>query len=165
MHNENKYFKPSLGDAHKHVWLALPDGHNFCSRVRVRCLASIKPQKKLKGWHISFSHPLVLKIGIFLTWENFKSYILTKSNLALLWQWLAAWKPLKLGSHVSWRRLYVLFRICYFRYLKLNVVLPEHFICHAKEKDLKIDSAEFQHKSANEFSQKKSHSIKLKTVF
>ena len=44
-------------------------------------------------------------------------------------------------------------------------MLPEHFICHAIEKDLKIDSAEFQHKSANEFSQKESHSIKLKTFF
>ena len=165
MHNKNNYFKPSLGDAHKHVWLASPDGHNFCSRVRVGWLASIKTQKKLKGWCISISHLLVLKIGIFLTWDNFKSYILTKSNLALLWQWLAAWKPLKLGSHVSWRGLYVLFRICYFRYLKLNVVFPEHFICHATEKDLKMDSAEFQHKSAIEFSQKESHSIKLKTVF
>ena len=44
-------------------------------------------------------------------------------------------------------------------------MLPEHFICHATKKDLKIDSAEFQHKSANEFSQNESHSIKLKTVF
>ena len=49
MHNENKYFKPSLGDAQKHVWLASPDGHDFCSRVRVGWLASIKTQKKLKG--------------------------------------------------------------------------------------------------------------------
>ena len=49
MHHENKYFKPSLGDAHKHVWLASPDGHNFYSRVRVGWLASIKTQKKLKG--------------------------------------------------------------------------------------------------------------------
>ena len=114
----------------------------------------IKTQKKLKGWCISISQLLVLKIVIFLTWGNFKSYIPTKSNLALLWQWLAAWKPLKLGSHVSWRGLYVLFRICYFRYLKLVVVFPEHFISHATEK---MDSAEFQYKSANEFSQKESY--------
>ena len=44
-------------------------------------------------------------------------------------------------------------------------MFPEHFICHATEKDLKMDSAEFQHKSANEFSQKEYQSIKLKTVF
>ena len=49
MHNKNNYFKPSLGDAHKHVWLALRDGHDFCSKVRAAWLASIKPQKKLKS--------------------------------------------------------------------------------------------------------------------
>ena len=43
--------------------------------------------------------------------------------------------------------------------------VPRAFFCHATEKDLKMDSAEFQHKSAIEFSQKESHSIKLKTVF
>ena len=85
-----------------------------------------------------------------------KLYPCTKSNLVLLWQWLAAWKPLKSGSH---RGLNVLSRICYFRYLKLVVVFPEHFICHATGKDLKMESAEFQHKSENEFSQKESHSV------
>ena len=44
-------------------------------------------------------------------------------------------------------------------------MLPEHFICHLTEKDLKIDSGKFQLKSTNEFSQKESHSIKLKTAF
>ena len=42
MHNKNNYFKTSLGDAHKHVWLATPGGH---SKVRVGWLASIKTQK------------------------------------------------------------------------------------------------------------------------
>ena len=67
----------------------------------------------------------------FLTWDNFKGYVLTKSNLTLLWWWLAAWKPLKLGSHVSWRGLCVLFRICYFRYWKV-VAVPRAFYlsCH-----------------------------------
>ena len=130
MHNKNNYFKPSLDDTHKYVWLVSPDWPDFCSKVRVGWLATIKTEKKLKGRFISTSHLLILEIGIFLTWDNFKSYIPSKSNLALLWQWLAVWKPLKLGSHVSWRGLYVLFRICYFRYLKLVVVFLEHFICH-----------------------------------
>ena len=50
-------------------------------------------------------------------------------------------------------------------YLKLVAVFPEHFICHATETNLKIESAEFQHKPANEFSQKEFHNIKLKTIF
>ena len=65
-------------------------------------------------------------------------------NLVLLWQWLVAWKPLlRPGAHVSWRGLYVLSRVCYFRYLKLVVVLPEHFICHATGKDLKWSPLNF----------------------
>ena len=63
------------------------------------------------------------------------------------------------------RGLYVLLKICYFRYLKLVVVFPEHFICHAAETDLKMESNEFQLKSANNFSQKEFHSIKLETIF
>ena len=51
------------------------------------------------------------------------------------------------------------------RYLKLVAVFPEHFICYAKEMDLKIESAKFQHKPANKFSQKEVRSIKLKTIF
>ena len=117
----------------------------------------IETEKKMKGRFIFISHLLVIEISIFLTWDKFKGYIPTKSNLALLWQWLAAWKLLKSGSHVSWRGLCVLFRIFYFRYLKLVVVFPEHFICHATEMDMKIESAEF--------SQKDFHSIKLKTIF
>ena len=49
MHNKNNYFKPSLGDAHKHVWLASSDGHDFCSKVRVGWLASIKNSKETEG--------------------------------------------------------------------------------------------------------------------
>ena len=49
MHNKNNYFKPSLGDAHKHVWLASPDGHDFCSKVRVTWLASHKNSKETEG--------------------------------------------------------------------------------------------------------------------
>ena len=37
------------------------------------------------------SYFLAIEISIFLTWDNFKGYVLTKSNLALFWQWLAAW--------------------------------------------------------------------------
>ena len=40
-----------------------------------------------------------------------------------------------------------------------------YFICHATGKDVKMESAGFQHKSANEFSQKESHSMKLKSIF
>ena len=43
---------------------------------------------------------------------------------------------------------------------KILYVIPE-----SPETDLKIESAEFQHKSANKFSQKKFHSIKLKTIY
>ena len=39
-------------------------------------------------------------------------------------------------------------------------VIPE-----SAETDLKIESAEFHHKSANKFSEKKFHSIKLKTFY
>ena len=100
-----------------------------------------------------------------LTWDSFiKGYVPSKSNLTILWQWLAAWKPLKLGSHISWRGLCVICRICYSRYLKLFVV-PKHFIFHATEKNLKIELAEFQHKSANKFSQKEFGSIKMETIF
>ena len=45
--------------------------------------------------------------------------------------------------------LCVLFRICYSRYLKLVFVFSEHFICYTTENDLKIESAEFQHKPGN----------------
>ena len=41
----------------------------------------------------------------------------------------------------------------------------KHFICHVTEMGLKIELAEFQHKSANKFSQKEFHSVKMKTVF
>ena len=75
---------------------------------------------------------------------------------------LAAWKPLKSGS---WRGLCVLLRFCFSRYLKLIVLFPEHFICHATETNLKTESTEFQHKLANKISQKDFHSIKLKTIF
>ena len=51
------------------------------------------------------------------------------------------------------------------RYLKLVVVFPEHFICHATEMDLKIESTEFQHKPVNKFSQREFHSIKLEAIF
>ena len=51
------------------------------------------------------------------------------------------------------------------RYFTLVVVFSEHFICHATETDLKRESAEFQHKSANTFSQTEFHSINLKTIF
>ena len=43
-------------------------------------------------------------------------------------------------------------------------VPTEHFICHATEAELQIESAEFQHKPANRFSQKEFHSIKLKKI-
>ena len=52
-----------------------------------------------------------------------------------------------------------------YRYFTLVVVFPEHFICHATETELKRESAEFQHKSANKFSQKEFHSNNLKTIF
>ena len=52
-----------------------------------------------------------------------------------------------------------------YRYFTLVVVFPEHFICHATETELKIESAEFQHKPANKFCQKEFHSINLKTIF
>ena len=126
------------GDAHKYVWLASRNQSNFCFKVRVRWSAPIKTEKKLKGRFISIRHLLVIETCIFLTWDNFKG----KPNLALLWQWLAAWKPLKSGSHVSWRGLCVFFRICYSIYLKL-VVFPEHFICYATEMDLKINRLNF----------------------
>ena len=127
----------------KYVRLASPDGPDFCSKVRVRWSASVKTEKKLKGRFISVIHLQVIEIGIFKTWGNLKGYAPTKSNLALLWQWLglAAWKPLKSGSHVSWRGLCVLFRICYFRYWKLVAGFSEYFICHAtaSRMDLRIE--------------------------
>ena len=143
-----------------------PDRPNFCSnKVRIGWSALLKTEKKLKGRFISISHLSVNKTGIFLTWDNFKGYFPTKSDLPLLWQWLASWKPLKLGSHVSWSGLCVILRICYFRYLKLVVVFPKYFVCHATEIDLKIELPKFQHKSANKFFQMEFHSIKLKTIF
>ena len=142
--------------------VSVPDRSDFCSKVRIGWSASIKTKKKLKGRFISISHLLVIEISIFLTWDNFKGYVPTESNLELLWQWLAAWKPSKLGSHVSWRGLCVFVIICCSRYLKLVVVFPKHFTCHATETVLKIEPAEFQHKSANKFSQKVS--VKLKTI-
>ena len=141
------------------------DRPDFFSKVRFGWSAPIKSEKKLKGRFISINHLLVIEIRIFVTRDNLKGYVPTKSNLALLWQWSAAWKPWKTGSHVSWRGLCALFRIFYSRYFKLVVLFPEYFICHATETDLKIESAELQHKPANKFSQKEFHSIKLKTIF
>ena len=112
-----------------------------------------KSWKKLKGRFISISHLSFNEIGIFLNCDDFKDYVPTKWNLALLWQWLAAWRLLKLGSHVNWRGLCVIFRISHFRYLKLVFVFRKHFICHATERVLKIESPQFQNKSANKFSQ------------
>ena len=51
----------------KYVWLASPDGPDFCSKVRVRWSASVKTEKKLKGRFISVIHLQVIEIGIFLT--------------------------------------------------------------------------------------------------
>ena len=95
---------PLVG-AHKYVWLTSPDRPDFCSKVRAGWSAPIKTKNKLKGRFISINHLLVIEISIFLTWDNFKGYVPTESNLELLWQWLAAWKLLKSGSHVSWRGL------------------------------------------------------------
>ena len=42
---------------------------------------------------------------------------------------------------------------------------PRAFYLSCHREGLEMESAEFQHKSANEFSQKESHTFKLKTVF
>ena len=136
-----KCLKYLLGGAHKYVWLASPDRPNFCSEHRVGWSASIKIEKKLKSRFISIGHLLVIEIGIFGNWYNFiKGYVSRNSNLAVLWQCLAAWKTLKLGSQVNWRGLCVLFRVCYSRYLKLVVVVPRAFYlsCHREELESRI---------------------------
>ena len=60
--------------------------------------------------------------------------------------------------------------LCSFQNFLLQVFviscrIPRAFYLHATETDMKIESVEFQHKSANEFSQKEFHIIKLKTIF
>ena len=62
-----RYSEHNLGDTHKYVWLASPDQPNFCSKVRVGWLASMKTKKKLKSSFISISHLLVIEVGIVLT--------------------------------------------------------------------------------------------------
>ena len=152
---------PLVG-AHKYVWLASPDRPDFCSKVRAGWSAPIKTKNKLKGRFIYINHLLVIEISIFLTWDNFKGYVLTKSNLALF---QLTFVKIRLTCQY-WRGLRVLFRICYSRYLKLVVMFPEHFMsCHAQaETDLKTELAEFQHKPEDKFSQKEFHCINLKTI-
>ena len=127
-----------LCDPHKYVWLASPDRPDFCSKAIVRWSVSIKIEKKLKGRYISIATCWKLKLAYFsieTTWKAMSSPNLTFLTLltfnfltfflAPFWQWLAA---LKSGSHVSWRRLCVLFRICYPRYLKLVVVFQQSIL-------------------------------------
>ena len=148
-----------LGDAYKYVWLASPERPDFSVKVRFGWLAPLKTEKKLKSRFISISPFMVIEIGVFWTWDI--SNVMSSPSLT----WLAAWKRLKSGYHVSWRWLCFLSRFCYSRYLSLVVLFPEHFIFHATEQNLKIESTEFQHKPANKISQKDFHSIKVKTIF
>ena len=138
------------GDAHKYIWFR-PTW--FLLQSQGRMVSVNKNWKKLKGIFISSCHLLVIDISIFLSWDYFKGYAPTESDLPLVWQWLAAF-------HVSWRELCFFFIICYSRYLKLVVVFPKHSICQATETNLKKELAKFQHKYATKFYQKEFHSVK-----
>ena len=130
-------------------------------------MVSIYKNSKETGGQTCFHWPLISNCNWhILTWDNFiKGYVSSKSNFAVLWQWLAAWKPLKLGSHVSWRRLCVIFRIYYSRYLKLVATVPRAFYlpCHREELEKRIGWNSLS--AFQKFSQKEFDSIKLETIF
>ena len=73
------------------------------------------------------SHFLLIKIGIFLTWDNLWKSLPTKSILALLSMTMndndqCSLKTFKIRLSCQLKRALVLFRICFVRYLKLIVV-------------------------------------------
>ena len=109
----------------------VPDRSDFCSKVRIGWSASIKTKKKLKGRFISISHLLVIEISIFLTWDNFKGYVPTESNLELLWQWLAAWK-LKIGLSCQLKRALCFCHNLVLQIFEITCRVPKAFYssCH-----------------------------------
>ena len=80
---------------------------------------------------------------------------------------ISSLKTVKIGYSCQLKRTARPFQNLLLQILEISCLqfFPEHFICYATEKNLTIESAEFQHKSANKFSQKKVDSIKLETIF
>ena len=101
------------------------------NQVWVGWLAPLKTEKKLKGRFISIRNLLVIEIGIFLTWDNFRGYVLFKTNLALLWQC-----QVKFSCQLK-RAL------CSFQNLLLQIFEYGCRVFHATDTDLKTESADF----------------------